>query len=302
MSSVAMSAMSPIRALEPHENTFETVMVDVTHRCNMHCANCYLPDRTVPDMDIGRLEECISQFPKRTNIRIAGAEPTMRRDLPQIISMVRRCGHRAVLLTNGLRLARKDYVAELHDAGLRHVYISLNGADNDDWYEHIDNLRCAHKKLRAVENVINKRMILNTGTILVRGVNECAVQRILDIVKGHGPRHALLRFKNIGALGRFDGIAAKRNLSLSDMEGLAASVIGGTLEQVRAYDRFKGTREHNSRLFPVDLRSPPGTGIWMKLTNWRAEADAVPDAGSARRGRITSAFNILPFFEDVNNS
>ena len=95
--------VAPIRSIPPSENTFETVMVDVTHRCNMACANCYLPDRTVPDMDIARLEDCLAAFPNRTNVRIAGAEPTLRRDLPEIIDMVRRNGHRAVLLTNGLR-------------------------------------------------------------------------------------------------------------------------------------------------------------------------------------------------------
>ena len=172
-----------IRSIPPSENTFETVMVDVTHRCNMACANCYLPDRTVPDMDIARLEDCLAAFPNRTNVRIAGAEPTLRRDLPEIIDMVRRNGHRAVLLTNGLRLAKEAYVRELKDAGLRHVYVSLNGADNDDWYHAIDGLRCAEKKISAVEHVVGNGMILNTGTILVRGLNEDAVKRVLDIVQ-----------------------------------------------------------------------------------------------------------------------
>ena len=75
-------------------------------------------------MDIAKLEDCLAQFPKRTNVRIAGAEPTMRRDLPEIVDIVRRTGHRAVLLTNGLRLAREDYVTELKDAGLRHIYFA----------------------------------------------------------------------------------------------------------------------------------------------------------------------------------
>ncbi len=159
-----------VRSFPAEENPFETVVADVTHRCNMACANCYLPNRDIPDMDIGRLEECLAALPKRVNLRLIGAEPTMRRDLPDIISMVRRRGHRAVLLTNGLRLARESYVRTLREAGLRHVYVSMNGADNDDWYETIDNMRCAAKKLRAVGNAVAHGMIVNTGTILVRGV------------------------------------------------------------------------------------------------------------------------------------
>ncbi len=104
-----------LRSFAPEENPFETVVADVTHRCNMACANCYVPNRNVPDMDIARLEACLTALPKRVNLRLIGAEPTMRRDLPEIVAMVRRRGHRPVLLTNGLRLARDSYVRTLRD-------------------------------------------------------------------------------------------------------------------------------------------------------------------------------------------
>ena len=35
----------------PEQSPYDIVMVDVTHRCNMTCANCYLPNRVIPDMD-----------------------------------------------------------------------------------------------------------------------------------------------------------------------------------------------------------------------------------------------------------
>ena len=167
-----------IASVPPELNTFETVVADLTHRCNMACRNCYLPNRRVPDMDIDGLEACLAALPQRVNVRLIGAEPTMRRDLPEIVSMVRRRGHRAVLATNGLRLARDGYARTLREAGLRHVHISLNGVDDDDWYEAIDGMRCAAKKLRAVENAVGLGMTVNTGTILVRGVNEAAVDRM----------------------------------------------------------------------------------------------------------------------------
>ena len=285
--------------LAPENNTFETVLVDVTHRCNMACVNCYLPNREIPDMDINKLEDCLSAFPSRTNIRIAGAEPTMPGDLPKIIDIVRRTGHRAVLLTNGLRLAKAAYVRELKDAGLRHVYISLNGADNDDWYESIDNLRCASKKLQAVETVIEHGMILNTGTILVRGLNEPAVQRVFNFVSGLAPRHALLRFKNVGALGRYDETAEANNLSMGELEQLSANAIGANPERLQEFNQFKGSVEPNTRLFPMDLKSPPGRGIWFKLTNWQAGPEGFVDPDSKRRGRITPEFKIAPFFDHV---
>ena len=290
------------QSFEPHENPFETVMVDVTHRCNMNCANCYLPDRTPPDMDIKRLEDCISQFPKRTNIRIAGAEPTLRSDLPEIISMVRRCGHPVVLLTNGLRLARENYVKELKDAGLRHVYISLNGADNDNWYERIDNLRCASKKMAAVENALEHNLILNTGTILVRGLNEGAVDRIYQKVKSHNPRHALLRFKNIGALGRYDEQNERKNLTMDEMLGLFVGPTGQSVAELSEWNKIKGFEEENSRLFPANTNDRHGNGIWFKVANWQADDLGLVDGASSRRGRITAGFKVSPFFESFLES
>ena len=132
--------------IEPENNTFVEVVADVTHRCNMSCKNCYIPNRNIPDMDIDRLIDCVSRFPKRTMIRIIGAEPTMRKDLPEIITRVKQAGHKVCVLTNGLRLAKIHYCQQLKDAGLRHIYISMNGVDNDDWYETIDELRCAEKR------------------------------------------------------------------------------------------------------------------------------------------------------------
>lgn len=290
---------STVCSFPPERNPFETLAADVTHRCNMACANCYLPNRDIPDMEIGRLEACLAALPRRINLRLIGAEPTMRRDLPEIVSMVRRLGHRPVLLTNGLRLARESYTRTLRDAGLRHVYISMNGADNDDWYEVIDNLRCAAKKLQAVENAIGYGMIINTGTILVRGVNEKAVARVHRFVAGLAPRHAVLKFRNIGAFGRYDAASEAANLSMAEMEALCADAIGVDVAALAAWDSIKGERAPDSRLFPVDLAARTGRGLWIKLTDWQANAEGCLDPDLRRRGRITEEFRIAPFFDHV---
>lgn len=290
---------STVRSFPPERNPFETLAADVTHRCNMSCANCYLPNRDIPDMDIGRLEACLAALPRRVNLRLIGAEPTMRRDLPEIVSMVRRLGHRPVLLTNGLRLARESYARTLRDAGLRHVYVSMNGADNDDWYEAIDNMRCAAKKLQAVENAVAHGMIVNTGTILVRGVNEGAVARVHRFVADLAPRHAVLKFRNIGAFGRYDAASEAANLSMAEMEALCADAVGVDVAALSAWDTIKGERAPDSRLFPVDLAARPGRGLWIKLTDWQANAEGCLDPDFFRRGRITEEFQIAPFFEHV---
>ena len=288
-----------MRTYAPAENPYRTLMVDLTHRCNMACANCYIPNRDVPDMDVGRLRGLLEELPRRTEIRLVGAEPTMRRDLPRIIEMVRKTGHNPYLISNGLRLAQASYVRALCNAGLRRVYISLNGADRDDWYDHIDNLRCAEKKVRALQNVADNRMLIGTGTILVRGVNEGAVERVIGMVRGSGASYVVMRFRNVGAIGRFDRAAEAANLSLDEMRGLVATALDRPASRLQPHLDRHTVNESAVRWFPVDEDRGHAIGRWIKLTDWTVNESGIVDAGSRRRGRVTPDFRIAPFFEHV---
>ena len=74
---------------------------------------------------------------------------------------------------------------------------------------------------------------------------------------------------------------------MAEMEKLVAEAIGRNAEALSSYTHFKGEHERNTRLFPVDLRSRTGQGLWIKLTNWQADADGFVDRDSKRQGRIT---------------
>ena len=108
-----------------------------------------------------------------------------------------------------------------------------------------------------------------------------------------------LRFKNIGALGRFDEAGEAENLSMAEMEALCAKTIGLDAGDIVELAREKGHVESNSRMFPADRKARPGRGIWFKLTDWQVSGGGCVDPGSVRRGRITEDFRIAPFFEHV---
>ena len=293
--------------LEPENNHFNDVCVDVTHRCNMKCKNCYVPNREIPDMDIDKLIDCLSKFPKRASIRIIGAEPTMRSDLPDIISRIKALGHRQILLTNGLRLARAGYVEKLKKAGLTHVYLSLNGADNDDWYETIDEMPCAVKKVKALQNLVKNKMNIQTGTIIVRDVNETAPKEMVRLFNQVGLKNVVMRIKNVGQIGRYmNGV--EENLKMDDLVELVCSQLNLDKDYVNTWrdkpilDTLEP--EPNSFMFPADPNSAGKnlhrSGLWIKLANWDTENDSgIPSPNSLRRGRITENFKVAPFFEHV---
>tara|TARA_B100000902_G_scaffold399574_1_gene471124 strand:+ start:6852 stop:7766 length:915 start_codon:yes stop_codon:yes gene_type:complete len=292
--------------LEPEKNHFSDVVIDITHRCNMSCKNCYIPNRDIPDMDIDKMIDAVSRFPKKTMIRIIGAEPTMRRDLPEIITRIKQTRNRCTLLTNGLRLSVDKYVKTLKSAGLRHCYISLNGADNDDWYEQIDELRCATKKIKALENLVNNKFIIDTGTIVVKGVNDEVIARMLHVYEKTGVKNVMCRLKNIGDIGR--SMADNGNYTQKELITLLSEQTGMSEDYIYSWKNkpiYENDHvEADSFMLPMDPKAEGKfvhkSGIWFKIANWNSEdSETVPLSNSLRRGRLTEDFKVAPFFEHV---
>lgn len=263
------------RVWQPEQSPFQVLGVDVTHRCNMACKNCYIPNRHVPDMDIDWLRGVLVRLPHRTRIRLAGAEATVRQDLPEIISMVREVGHIPVVLTNGLKLTDRPYVRTLKQAGLRTIYLSVNGGFDDDLYEAIDGLRCADRKAQALDNMIAENIFSTLGTILVRGVNERAVEQIAQRIRGIrsvGEFHV----RSVGPFGRY--IEEADPYRVDEMRELVERSFG-PVAPVPTESTSTCTHGHAGRLI-------------VQITQW-------PDLGSEERGRIAPDGTVQPFFEHV---
>lgn len=292
---------------EPENNTFQDVIIDVTHRCNMSCKNCYIPNREIPDMDMEKMLEAISKFPKRTMIRIIGAEPTMRKDLAEMITRIKQTGNRCTLLTNGLRLANDKYVKKLKQHGLRHCYLSMNGADNDDWYEAIDELRCATKKVQALTNLKHNKFIIDTGTIIVKGVNDEVLGSMLHLFQKLGIENVMARLKNVGDIGR--SMQDQDNYTMDELIDLASKQTGLSVDYINEWRHkpiYQNTEpEIDSFIFPMKQEQAERkllhkSGIWFKIANWKGdEGQSIPLRNNKRRGRLTPEFKVAPFFEHV---
>jgi molybdenum cofactor biosynthesis enzyme MoaA len=259
----------------PEESPFGTLFVDLTHRCNMACHNCYIPVRGLPDLPVDWLYPILARLPRRTRIRLVGAEPTVRSDLPQIIAAVRGLGHIPTVLSNGLKLGRRSYVRELKTAGLRTLHLSLNGGLDDDLYEAIDGMRCAERKLAALDNLLAEKMNVTTGMILVPGINDGHLADFVAFLLGRGIRD--MHFRSVGPSGRhMEG----KPFTLDELEALfRAAVPVGWAEPVLS--KAAGS----SRDFAL------GT-VGVQLTAW-------PDLGSNDRGRLTPDGYVERMFESI---
>jgi len=296
--------------IEPEDNTFTDIVVDITHRCNMECKNCYLPNRVIPDMSLEKFKEFVKRVPvgpsnAQRMFRILGAEPTLHKDCIGFMKAILDAGHKCILLTNGLRLSSESYVQKLLDVGLEHVYISMNGVDRDDWYTAIDEMPCATKKLKALKNVANK-FSLDIGCILVKGINEDAPLRMINLMKELDIKNVTLRFKNVGQIGRYMAEVSE-NWTMEDLVRIVAKQFNLSEKYIwdfyKINHRYNGAPEVCGIEFPIDSSHDPKfryNGIWIKLTNWAIDNPVgIPDPGNTRRGRITPDWKLAPFYEHV---
>lgn len=291
------------KEIEPEHNTFKTLSIQTTYKCQMACLNCYLGDMlndtSIPDIDIDKFNDVLTKLPNRTDIRFIGAEPTMYPDLPFLIRTVREKGHRPSLLTNGLKLRKESYVKELKDAGLNLLGISMNGGLDNEVYKEFDGGKYAKLKTIALDNCF-KYNILPHVNVIIDPTNIHVLPDLIDYIVHCALRHnrkfslvkypVMLRLKSIGKIGNYRDT---HTYSLNEMVDVMSN-LHDELLWVKTSNNIDGYEEDRSLIYSFDTAAGK---MWVKLTDWTVDDDGVPDAGSDRRGILTDNYKVAPFFE-----
>lgn len=114
------------------------VALNLTRRCNLRCAHCYLDagarNNTDPD-ELTTAEACglindIAGLSDETMVVLTGGEPLLRHDLEQIATQAADLGLMVVVGTNGMALTARR-VASLRQAGVQGIGISVDSLDPD---------------------------------------------------------------------------------------------------------------------------------------------------------------------------
>lgn len=115
-----------------------SVQLQLLEACNLKCAHCYggdvLLSGTPPLEEIRRRIDAIyslgAQLGVVPDIHLSGGEPTLRRDLVEIVRYIfdDKSGD-ALLFTNGTQWT-SPFARALYDAGLRFVQVSLEGPED----------------------------------------------------------------------------------------------------------------------------------------------------------------------------
>ena len=303
--------------LEAEENRFETITAGITHRCNMNCANCYVPNRSIPDMDKIKLYSFVKRLPKKVFIRLIGAEPTVRTDLPEIIYTIIKLGHKPVLITNGLKLAKESYCVKLRKAGLKYLAISMNGAADDNIYIQMDGGKYASLKVKALINSFKAGFFnIHTGTIVARGINEKTVKEQADLIIRCAEKSGIRFFKKLSPVLRIKTpapIGRSMNVSHSyafnELLEVVSQQLNVNIDFIKSHPVYTGgnklvfysDKKERCRSYAFPYETKLGK-IYIQLIDWTIDKEGVPDPGNKKRGRITQNWKIAPAFEHIKRN
>lgn len=111
------------------------MLAELTHRCPLACPYCSNPTELLGRETELPTEDWIEIFRQAAEIgvlqvHLSGGEPAARRDLVQLVKAAREFGLYTNLITSGIGLNDKR-LAELDEAGLDHVQLSLQGITAD---------------------------------------------------------------------------------------------------------------------------------------------------------------------------
>ncbi|RLF19252.1 MAG: radical SAM protein [Thermoprotei archaeon] len=215
-------------------------IIEVTDACNLLCPVCLAGSGPKPTWEpsLSELEEMLKELlrceGKPTAVQFSGGEPTVRRDLPELVAAARDMGFKLLEVdTNGIELAKRPELAkELAEAGLEGVYLQFDGL-TPDVYVKIRGVDLTNVKEKAIENCLKAGLTVTLATTVVKGVND---GQLWDIVRYSVSRRALgVNFQPFAALGRYpkDIFNPMDRATVSDVQLWIQEQSGGA---VRALD------------------------------------------------------------------
>jgi cyclic pyranopterin phosphate synthase len=192
-----------------HKRIISYLRISVTDRCNFRCVYC-MPEAGVdliPRAEILTFEEIarVAQVGARLGLsktRLTGGEPTVRRDLPQLVQMLSSIeGIREVsITTNAARL--NELAVPLKAAGLSRVNISLDTLRRDrmkaiarrDFYDEVMN---------GIQAASENGFPLKFNAVIMRGINDDEVCDLLAFAHKYNAQMRFIEYMPMGQ-ARFD--------------------------------------------------------------------------------------------------
>lgn len=200
--------------------------ISVTDRCNLRCTYC-MPQATygehyafLPREALLRFEEIVRIATVAASLgvrklRITGGEPLLRRDLPQLVSMLHGIPDidEIALTTNGLLL--QEHAQALESAGLDRITVSLDSLD-DATFAQMNGLGIPVD--RVFGGIASAEAAgfapIKINAVIQRGVNDQQIVQLAQHFRGTPHILRFIEYMDVGTLNHWsrDAVVTSREM------------------------------------------------------------------------------------------
>ena len=250
--------------LEP--DTAELVILSKARRlelrlslaCSHRCGFCGAVDDSVENLRKGVPDvlATVGDWEEHDiwTVVVTGGEPTLHRDLPQLLSVVADRGYKLELQTNGMKLADRAYTRHLKRSGLRTVLISLHSHDPENSDQQITRVEGAWQRtVDGIDAAVDAGLRVRLSHV-IHSANYTQTREFFALVHRRWGRKVPIRLAFVipvtarpGDIGPYvpalpDVIPhLKKALAFADEHGMRLIIIGNCGVPpclVRPYERF----------------------------------------------------------------
>jgi radical SAM protein with 4Fe4S-binding SPASM domain len=196
-----------------HQRAFPVLSeIALTYRCQNRCFFCYAssPDRgrEVEEMSTDEVRTVLDKIVDEAHVptvSFTGGEPTLRRDLPELIEYAGSRGLRTNLITNGVRCGDEAFVARLAEAGLKSAQVSLEAGDAATHDHVVGNEGAFERTVQGVRNLKAAGIHVHTNTT-INSRNRDALGGMIDMLADMGQEYLSMNMviRTGGAVGTPD--------------------------------------------------------------------------------------------------
>jgi pyrroloquinoline quinone biosynthesis protein E len=248
------------------------LLAELTHRCPLQCPYCSNPlalEGTGAELDTAAWQDVLRQAARLgiLQLHLSGGEPTVRRDLEDIVATAAEMGLYTNLITAGVLLTRAR-LEELARRGLEHVQLSIQDVEPTS-ADRIAHYKGGHARKREVARWVGEIGLALTINAPVHRQNLDRLPEIIDFAVEAGAGR--LEVAHI----QYYGWALQNRAALMP-----------TREQVkRSIDIVSAARERLKGILTIDFVVPDYYATWPK-----------PCMGGWGRGvlNVTPSGKVLP--------
>ena len=205
---------------DAYDRPVTRVRISLTPACNASCFYCHRegyqnPGPLMRPEEIERIVSVMKRFGV-SRVKLTGGEPTLRRDLTEIVSRLAGLGLDDLsMVTNGLLL--EGLSRGLREAGLDRINVSLPSL-RPERFRAITGVSGLEKVLAGIREAseVGFRQ-LKVNRVILRGVNDDETDELIDFAGAVGPVVQLIQLE---APSPNDELVLKYGLSFEEMRSL----------------------------------------------------------------------------------